>query len=180
MDESIMFDNIKTTRQQSSGIQEYPFCPQRPDQVLTEDEKRMLDELSDEEDVVNNINDDDQETIESQFDDKSNAIEQHQDQDVGASHFWNDGASTIATNDNNSYLDNNILSKSLALDQDVVVDDKTQQHVPISPRSKFLVTCLKDRVNPRASLITRRHVSHELKLQHLGILLLVLVDLQDV
>jgi hypothetical protein len=39
---------------------------------------------------------------------------------------------------------------------------------PTSPRSKYLVGCLRESLNPRASLILRKHVNQELNLQHLG------------
>jgi hypothetical protein len=39
---------------------------------------------------------------------------------------------------------------------------------PTSPRSKYLVGCLRSSLNPRASLILRKHVNDELNLQHLG------------
>jgi hypothetical protein len=39
---------------------------------------------------------------------------------------------------------------------------------PTSPRSKYLVGCLRESLNPRASLILRKHVNHDLNLQHLG------------
>jgi Ca2+-binding EF-hand superfamily protein len=40
---------------------------------------------------------------------------------------------------------------------------------PSSPRTKFLAGCIKNKLNPRLSLILRKRVTDELNLQHLGI-----------
>jgi hypothetical protein len=39
---------------------------------------------------------------------------------------------------------------------------------PTSPRSKYIVGCLREKLNPRASLILRKRINSELKLEHLG------------
>ena len=39
---------------------------------------------------------------------------------------------------------------------------------PTSPRSRYIVGCMREQLNPRASLILRRRLNSELKLEHLG------------
>lgn len=41
--------------------------------------------------------------------------------------------------------------------------------IPISPRSSYISSCIREGVNPRASLILRNKVTKDLKLQHMGI-----------
>jgi hypothetical protein len=229
MDVSIMFEKNKTTRQQASGLQEFPFCPKRPDQQLTREELSMLDDESDEDegdegDEDDKDEDEDEEkeeagvqllealnrnrglisddsgTGEVNFigergfdhidegngnDECSNDSADEDDNNGGVadvtaalkmklglphgtrakrgSHLLNDGASTIATFENTSFATSSAFRRNL---QDDI--DAATFAAPISPRSKYLVGCLKENIIPRAALITRRKVSHELNLQHLG------------
>lgn len=44
-----------------------------------------------------------------------------------------------------------------------------EQHQPLSPRTTFISGCIKEKINPRASLMLRKNVSKTLDLQHQGI-----------
>lgn len=41
--------------------------------------------------------------------------------------------------------------------------------VPTSPRTHYIASCIRDRLNPRASLILRKKATKHIKLQHMGI-----------
>ena len=177
MDQSIMFEDRQSLQQQqqAAGVQEFPFCPKRPDQELSAEQMLLLSEYSDDSDNDNdNDNDNDggdgghgKGGAEGGCEDGMAVGFEELDLKVSSQDlFFGDGASTIATNENTSFAPG--LSLSLfpqAIDEAI---QATTHPVPISPRSKYLVGCLKDNVNPRASLITRRKVSHQLKMQHLG------------
>ena len=40
---------------------------------------------------------------------------------------------------------------------------------PVSPRSTYISSCIREGLNPRAALILRKKVTKRLKLQHMGI-----------
>ena len=192
MDDTIVFEEQKSRQQQHAtgfGLREFPFCPKRPDQELSSEQLQLLNEDSgtDDEEAEDADDEDAEEEgeeeggSESESGDSSDSGEDEIADITGVlrkklnlasasqqspepkrlftSHNLSDGASTIATYENASF------AQGLHLDEEIVA---TTCPVPISPRSKYLVSCLRDNVNPRASLITRRKVSHELKMQHLG------------
>lgn len=45
---------------------------------------------------------------------------------------------------------------------------RSREGEPTSPRSKFISACMQGRMNPRASLVTRKNLSKRLELQHHG------------
>jgi hypothetical protein len=53
------------------------------------------------------------------------------------------------------------------IDRSLVRND-VEYGCPSSPRTKFLAGCIKNKLNPRFSLILRKRVTDELNLQHLG------------
>jgi hypothetical protein len=172
MEKSIMFEDKKSLQQESrSGVQEFPFCPKRPDQQLSEEQLLLLNEDSDDSDGNAGKDDNDGSDNASDQEDSDNdddiaditdVLKTKLDLNFSKDRFNSDGASTIATNENASFFPGLFPSN---IEEDIRA---TTRPVAISPRSKYLVGCLKDNVNPRASLITRRKVSHQLKLQHLG------------
>lgn len=166
MDQTIMFEDRRSLQLQASGVQEFPFCPKRPDQALSAEQVLLLSEYSDDSDHDDDQEGDDGGGEEDEDEEKGGDIPDITNSKFGQEHFNSDCASTIATNESSSFAP----GLSLSLFPRNIEDDilSTTCPVPISPRSKYLVGCLKDNVNPRASLITRRKVSHELKMQHLG------------
>lgn len=52
-----------------------------------------------------------------------------------------------------------------------MIDDKfaaLADGVPLSPRSRYIDSCIRKRLNPRASLILRKHFTKQINLQHFG------------
>ena len=162
MDHCIVFEEKKV----GDGIQEYPFCPKRPDepdQLGNSDEESYEDgSIEGEEFECQSRFEMDQCGMSTQTDQEfSNRLDYCNSRcDTLPSKLeisWNNDASTVVTNP--TVLGSTVIDSSMA---------STIHAAPVSPRSKYLVECLKDNVNPRASLILRRKVSHELKMQHLG------------
>jgi len=54
-------------------------------------------------------------------------------------------------------------------DDDDLPDPRDDVYLPLSPRTKYIDNCMKQRLNPRASLMIRKRVSSELVLKNLGI-----------
>jgi hypothetical protein len=187
MEKSIMFERNKTTRQLASGVQEFPFCPQRPDQAMSEAHMRFLLDEDDEEEKEQEEEEEEEADvldIEEKQDEEGDGNGDNDSSESGSegggdfndvlrnslglhlsNAFAGDGNSTIATNDNTSFTRVGLTPLHSNIDEDIAA---ATFPVPISPRSRYLVGCLRDNVNPRASLITRKHVSHELNMQHLG------------
>jgi hypothetical protein len=73
------------------------------------------------------------------------------------------------TYDDNSYF-NDFYGLSANAHDFASCDENDEQTISmISPRTKFLASCLKDQVNPRASLLLRKSITSKLNLTHQGI-----------
>ena len=118
----------------------------------------------------------------------SKCIEETLDLDSGLYPNINDCDDNNLENENDNY-DNDDDSSTDSFLGELADNDYNPSSIaqPLSPRSRFISSCIREGLNPRASLVLRKRMSTHLKLSHLSIgdkvaiiLAESLVDLPDV
>lgn len=95
---------------------------------------------------------------------ETDTYEENNDGDDGSDNENNGGDDGSGNENDDTSSTNSILSKLVENNH-----DPSSMSQPLSPRSRFISSCIREGLNPRASLVLRKRMSTHLKLSHLSI-----------